>query len=127
MFNNKSGKIHINNQMLIFHRTRISKWFMEEFSDSVDTFNRNDKQLYFNQIRGIITEINIGEIWCSYTLNVGHENPRLVNVCLKRFQYETYKDKFAVGEKVMIRFFLTSRYKHGRWHTNANVLEVLVA
>lgn len=100
---------------------------MEHESNLIDNFNRNDKQLYFNQIRGSITEINVGEEWCSYTINVGHENPRLVNLSLKRVQYENYREKYKVGDKVMVRFFLTSRYKHGRWHTNANVLEILIA
>lgn len=100
---------------------------MEQENVYIDSFNRNDKQLYFNQIRGVITEINVDTDWCSYTLNVGHENPRLVNLSLKTAHYETYKDKFSVGERVMIRFFLTSRFKHGRWHTNANILEILVA
>jgi len=94
--------------------------------EDTDNFNRNDKQLYFNQIKGTITEINVSDDWCSYTLNVGHENPRLVNLSLKNPQYKRYENKFVVGDKVMIRFFLTSRYKHGRWHTTANILEISV-
>lgn len=112
--------------MLIFHNYDQAKGYMEQEYSLIDNFNRNDKQLYFNQIRGTITEINIGDVWCSYTLNVGHENPRLVNLSLKRSQYDNLRNKHSIGDKVMIRFFLTSRYKHGRWHTNANILEILV-
>jgi hypothetical protein len=36
-------------------------------------FNKNEKQIFFNRVRGVIEEINIGDIWCSYTLKVGHE------------------------------------------------------
>lgn len=97
-------------------------------SSSVDTqnkeFNKNDKQLYFNRVKGAITEIFIGDEWCSVTLTVGHENTRLVNFCYKKEQHEKFIGNLKVGDKIGIRFFLTSRYKNGRWHTNANILQV---
>lgn len=99
---------------------------MEKCDLQTDNFNRNEKQVFFNQIRGTITEINIEEDWCSFTLNVGHENQRLVNLSLKRQHFEKLANKHSIGDKVLIRFFLTSRFKHGRWHTTANVLDVLV-
>lgn len=87
-------------------------------------FNKNDKQLYFNRVKGTISEITLGEVWCSITLIVGHENTRLVNFCYKREQHEKLVGDNKIGDKIGIRFFLTSRYKNGRWHTNANVLQV---
>ena len=33
-------------------------------ADSVFEFNKNDKQQHFNQIKGIITELNEGDTWC---------------------------------------------------------------
>jgi len=100
---------------------------MEVEVSASDSFNRNDKQVFFNQIRGVITEINEGEEWCSYTLKVGHENPRLVNFSIKASQYQGLKEKYKCDDKVLVRFFLTSRFKFGRWHTTANILEILVA
>lgn len=100
---------------------------MENGTTASDSFNKNDKQLFFNQIRGAITEVNIADDWCSITLQVGHENPRLVNFSIKKAQFDALTHKCAVGDKVLIRFFLTSRHKHGRWHTTANILELIVA
>jgi len=35
--------------------------------------NKNEKQIYFNQIKGTVLEIIKGEIFSSLTLSVGHE------------------------------------------------------
>jgi len=87
-------------------------------------FNRNDKQLNFNAIKGIIHECNDGDNWCSITLNVGHENPRFINLAIKKPHYDTIKNKYQVGAKVNVMFYLTSRFKNDRWYTTANVLQV---
>jgi len=87
-------------------------------------FNRNDKQLSFNQIKGVIHEQNEGEIWCSFTLILGHENKRFVNLVVKKPQYETLVKKYPIGEKVNVLFYITSRFKNGRWYTTANVLQM---
>ena len=50
---------------------------------------KNDKQLYFNQIKGDIIELNDGEQYCSITLSVGHDNTRNVNLVMKKKQYDT--------------------------------------
>ncbi len=87
-------------------------------------FNKNEKQIFFNRIRGVIEEINVNDIWCSYTLLVGHENQRLVNFSIKKEQYDKLSHTYKVGDKVGIRFFLSSKYKNGRWHTSANILTI---
>lgn len=87
-------------------------------------FNKNEKQIFFNRVRGVIEEINIGDIWCSYTLKVGHENQRLVNFSIKKDQYDQLENPYNVGDKVGIRFFLSSKFKNGRWHTSANILAI---
>lgn len=96
---------------------------MANTTNDVD-FNKNDKQLFFNRVKGKITEINLESDWCSITLLVGHENTRHVNLCYKRENHEKFVGNKKVGDKVGVRFFLTSRYKNGRWHTNANVLQI---
>ena len=80
-----------------------------------DTFNKNDKQLNFNKIKGTICELNEGEKFCSLTLIVGHENLRNVNLIVKKSDFDDIKQKFFIGSIVYAKFYLTSRFKHGRW------------
>lgn len=87
-------------------------------------FNRNDKQFKFNEIKGSITEKNDHPSWCSITINVGHENPRLVNLSIKKVDFDKIKDKFLIGDKVAVRFYITSRFKSERWYTTANILQI---
>lgn len=97
--------------------------FNKEVPNKED-FNRNDKQLNFNKIKGSIVELNDGEKFCSLTLDVGHENIRQVNLVVKKDSFDKIKDKFKLGDKVFIKYYLTSRFKNGRWYTMANVLAV---
>lgn len=97
---------------------------LENKNDSVN-FNKNDKQIFFNQVKGAISEIDTTTDWCSITLSVGHENNRLVNFCIKKKDYALLDGKFNILDKVLIRFFLTSRFKNDRWHTIANVISIL--
>jgi len=89
-----------------------------------DTFNRNDKQLFFNSIKGFIHEKNENDGWCSFTLNIGHEIPRFVNLSIKKINYDKIKHNFIIGQKVCVRFYLNSRFKNNRWYTVANVLQI---
>jgi hypothetical protein len=85
---------------------------------------KNDKQLFFNQIKGIIEEMNDGEQFCSITLKLGHENSRNVNLIIKKPQFEPILKKYNVGDKVCVRFYISSRKKHDRWYTTATILDV---
>lgn len=87
-------------------------------------FNKNDRQLFFNQVKGAIYEIDTTTDWCSVTLNVGHENNRLVNFSIKKKDYAALDGNFNILDKVIVRFFLTSRYKNDRWHTTANIIAI---
>jgi len=87
-------------------------------------FNKNEKQLNFNKIKGTVCELNDGEEFCSITLLVGHENMRKVNVIVKKIDYEYIKKKFSIGSRVYIKYYLTSRFKHGRWYTMAKSLSI---
>ncbi len=97
---------------------------MDGSKSELNEFNRNEKQLFFNQIRGFIHEINVDGDWCSITLNVGHESVRFVNVSMKKSLYDKVKDNHKIGDKVTVKFYLTSRFKNNRWYTVANVLEL---
>lgn len=88
------------------------------------SFNRNERQFRFNEIKGAITELNDGLEWCSVTINVGHESPRLVNIVVKKVAFDTIATKFMLGDKVTIRFYIASRFKNERWYTTANLLQI---
>ena len=89
-----------------------------------NTYIKNDKQLFFNQIRGVIEELNDGEEYCNLTVSVGHENSRNVNFVMKKHQFDQVKLKNKLGDKVSIRFYISSRLKHERWYTTANLLDI---
>ena len=86
--------------------------------------NKNDKQLYFNQIKGVVSELNDGDKFCNMTLKVGHENTRLVNLSMRKEFFDEMCKVRKIGDKVTARFYLTSHNKNGRWYTTATVLEV---
>lgn len=87
--------------------------------------NKNDRQVYFNQVKGVIEELNTGEHFCNITLRVGHENTRLVNFTIKKPYFDELCKAKKIGDKVTVRFYLSSRNKNNRWYTMANVLDVL--
>lgn len=83
------------------------------------------KQVYYNQVKGEISEINDAKDFPSVVLSVGHDNKRYVNLCFKPQLLSDLKDKFKIGDNISIRFFVSSRFKHGRWYTMANALEIV--
>jgi len=89
-------------------------------------FNINDKQRHFNKVKGEITELLNGEKYCSVTLQVGHEHPRLVNFSMRKNQYEAIQKKYAIGSRVVCYFFITSKEKYGRYYTIATLLDLQV-
>lgn len=92
------------------------------------SFNKNERQLNFNKIKGTLVEKNDGERFCSITLLVGHENTRQVNlICKQDFFQEYINSKYKVGDKLFVKFYLTSRHKNGRWYTMANILTLDLA
>lgn len=97
---------------------------MDAGKNELKDFNRNEKQLFFNQIKGTIHEIIVDGNWCSFTLNVGHESVRYVNLSMKKALYDEVKNDYQIGDKVSVRFYLTSRFKNERWYTVANILQI---
>ena len=86
--------------------------------------NKNDKQVFFAQIRGILAQMNDHEKFCNITLDCGHESIRQVNLVLKKSVFDALKEVYSIGDKVMCRYYLTSKFKNGRWYTCANLLEM---
>ena len=86
---------------------------------------KTDKQIYFNQIKGIIDELNISDTFCNITLSVGHDRLRQVNLVVKKEMFEQICQNYQIGNWIGFKFFLSSRFKHGRWYTMANILEII--
>ena len=82
----------------------------------------NQKQIVYNQVRGVISEINFDPDYCSITLEVGHSNKRNINLCSKAIYFEPMIQSFLVGDKVNALFYIASNKKHSRWYTTANLL-----
>lgn len=88
------------------------------------SFNKNNKQMFFNQVKGHLVEMNAGDKFCNITLNVGHENIRQVNLIMKREFFNDITAKFNVNDKVIARYYITSRKKFDKWHTMAYLLSI---
>ena len=86
-------------------------------------FSKNQLQLYFNQIKGEVVEINIGEAYSNVTLSVGHQNSRQVNIVAKNLVFEKIMENIKIGDKVIAKYYLTSNKKNERYYTTATLLE----
>lgn len=89
-----------------------------------DIVIKNDKQVFFNQIRGTICEINIEEKFSNVVLQLGHENTRNASFVIKTDIFKQYENKLKLGDKITIRFYISSRKKHDRWYTTATILDI---
>ena len=90
-----------------------------------NTFNNNDRQKNFNQIKGLITEFLPGEKFCSVTLELGHEKKRFVNMVIKQPEYQKVITEHKIGDKVAVKFYVTSKKNDkGCWSTMCTILEI---
>lgn len=94
---------------------------------AMEDFNKNDKQIYFAQIKGSLFEANVGDRFCNITLAVGHENSRDVNLIMKRSDYDKFITDSSVnmGDRLLCQYYLSSKKKNDRWYTNATVLSIV--
>ncbi len=89
--------------------------------------NNNDKQVFFNQIRGKLLEINNpGEKFTDITLTVGHENVRTVNFVLRKevFEKMVVNQQIQISDSVVVRFYANSVKKNNRYYTTLSVLDI---
>ena len=84
-------------------------------------------QSNFNQIKGIVYEVGEHDEYPNVTLEVGHNTKRYVNFYIKKAYYESIIDMLKIGSRIVVTYFLSSRNKHGRWYTMANILRVDLA
>ena len=83
------------------------------------------KQVYYNRIKGRIAEINNTKDFPSVTLKVGHAKTRHINVLFKPAQIENLNLNYNVNDDICLSFFVSSRFKHGRWYTMCNCIEIV--
>lgn len=86
---------------------------------------QDTKQVYFNQIKGEITEIIATDNFPSVVLEVGHDSKRFVNVNMKPDLIQDVQEKYKVGDKIGFYFFVSSRFKHNRWYSMINGLKII--
>jgi len=89
-----------------------------------EDFNRNDRQLNFNTVKGIIAEIIDEPTYSAIILDVGHEKQRKVYLSIPTIKLQGMKDIVVLGRKVEAKFYIASKLKSDRWFTNVNVLSI---
>ena len=89
-------------------------------------FSKNNKQDNFNKVVGILIEKNDEDIYCSITLSVGKSNPRPVNFCIVKEQFDKIIAPLEIGKKVEVFFYLRSKKsKNGKvWFNYNNILGI---
>ncbi len=86
--------------------------------------NKNAKQIYFNHIKGVISELNDAPEYCSVTISCGHENIKQVNLGAKKEQFDKLKLLYKIGDRVNCGFHIASNKKGERWYTSAILLSI---
>lgn len=89
-----------------------------------NNFSKNQLQLYFNQVKGEIIEINRDELFSNLTIKVGHQNSRLVNLVSKTPLFEQVMKNYKLGDFVVVKYYLSSKKKNDRYYTTATILDV---
>lgn len=84
---------------------------------------KSDKQIFFNQIRGVVEEILADERFTTVALKVGHENHRNIALVSKNDTFDKFRHIFSIDNKVLVKFYISSRKKHDRWYTTATILD----
>lgn len=102
----------------------IYQVFIFAINNKMESIIKNTKQTQFNSIVGKIIELNDGESFGNITLEVGHDNPRFINIVCKKEQFSLIIENYFLDEVVIIHFFISSRFKHERWYTTASLLKI---
>ena len=84
----------------------------------------NEKQVKFNEVKGILNEINLDNEFCSITIEVGHSNPRQVNLSSKKVYFDEIIKDFKIGDSILAMFYVASTKKYNRWYTTAFLLSL---
>lgn len=105
----------------------ITSRFLIAYFSRMDLENnmiKNELQLYFNQVKGEVVEIEEAEKYSNITVKVGHNNTRLVNLVAKTESFRLITNKVKIGDNVIAKFYITSNKKNERYYTTATLLQV---
>ena len=86
-------------------------------------FNKNKLQLFFNQIKGKIVEINFDDKYSNITIQVGHSNPRLVNLVAKTINFREIVKDLKKDDNIVAKFYISSKKNKERYYTTATILD----
>jgi hypothetical protein len=84
----------------------------------------NEKQVKFNEVKGVLSEINLNDEFCSITIEVGHSNPRQINLSSKKVYFDEIIKDFKIGDNILAMFYVASIKKYNRWYTTAFLLSL---
>lgn len=88
-------------------------------------WNKNDKQLFFNQTKGKLVELNQEDKFCNITIEVGTENKRHVNIVVKPADFIEIIKKFNINDMVCVKHYPVSRkVKETKWYTLLNLINI---
>ena len=87
-------------------------------------FNKNNLQLYFNQVKGELVDISIEDNFSNLTIAVGHNKLRKINFVAKTDYFNDLILGYEIGQQVTVKFYLSSNFKHGHWYTTATMLSL---
>jgi hypothetical protein len=87
---------------------------------------KSDKQIFFNQIRGVVEEILPDDRFTTVALKVGHENHRNIALVSKNDTFDKFRHILSLNNKVLVKFYISSRKKHDRWYTTATILDASI-
>ncbi len=93
-------------------------------SQPMEFNNKNEKQIKFNETKGVIVELNDAVEYCSITLGVGHESSRFANFSVRKMHFDKIAEKHKLGDRVTILFYPDSIKKPDRWYTKNIILSV---
>ena len=88
---------------------------------------RNDKQQVYNVSIGKYEESFSSEKFCSVTLSVGIDYPRMVNFSIKRPDFDRLMTTISKGNRIKVYFYPTSKRAtgiNGKWFTNNCIIDV---
>ena len=90
----------------------------------VADYNKNERQINFNSVKGTITEINRGDVYSYIILSAGHERRRMICFSIATERLDTIEKDIVVGSLVMVKFYVASKRKDNKWFTNANIISI---
>jgi len=105
---------------------------VNEDSENSISFNKNELQTKFNQIKGTITQFGEGEKHCWVIITTGKQRKRNIYISIKKDCFESIIDRFAIDDKVSVNFYVSSfegtnppaNQTVKKWYTICSLIEM---